>query len=120
MNKRFDGVYFGLQGILTNTLGRQVKIFDNSRENDNVRILEQFELNRNDNDRSLKIVLRFNDASSLILNRVVAATIDWGYLQKRTQPLIWLCDDKRNSIYKVFFDVRNTVISPIERETNYA
>jgi hypothetical protein len=111
MNRRLEGVYFGLQNILTNTMGRQVKFFDNDQENE--RILEQFEINKNDNDRSLQIALNFNDASSLILNRVVAATIDWGYVQKRTKPLVWLYEDKKDSIYKILFDVKNTQISSI-------
>lgn len=107
MDKQFEGVYFGLQEILTNTVGRQVKVFDNNHENENAKILEQFELNKNDHSRSLQIVLNFNDASSLVLSRVVAVTIDWGYLQKRTKPLVWLYEDKRDSIYKILFDVKN-------------
>lgn len=36
---------------------------------------------------------------------VVAVTIDWGYLQKRRMPLIWLYEDKSDSIYKILFGV---------------
>lgn len=106
MNTRFEGVYLGLQEILNNTLGRQVKVFDSNRENEDTRILEQFELNKNDNDRSLQVALGFKDASSLILGSIVAATIDWGYFQKRTKPLVWLYEDKQDFIYKILFDVK--------------
>ncbi|SMC45239.1 hypothetical protein [Sporomusa malonica] len=108
MNNRFDGVYSSLQEILKNTVGRQVKVFDNLQENDDTRILEQFELNKNDNSRSLQVALRFNDSSSRTFNRVVAVTIDWGYLQKRTKPLIWLYEDKKQGyFYKILFDVKH-------------
>jgi hypothetical protein len=107
MNKRFEGVYFGLQKILNNTLGRQVKVFSTNRENEDTRILELFELNKNDNECSLQVELNFSDASSLTLSSVVVATIDWGYLQKRSKPLVWLYEDKQGSIYKILFDVKN-------------
>ena len=108
MNKRFDSVYSSLQEILNNTLGRKVKVFGNLQENDDTRILEQFELKKNDNNRSLQVALRFNDSSSRTFNRVAAATIDWGYLLKRTKPLVWLYDDKENgACYKILFDVKD-------------
>ncbi|WP_176772665.1 hypothetical protein [Sporomusa acidovorans] len=108
MNDRFDGVYSSLQEILKNTLGRQVKIFGNLQENDDTRILEQFELNKNQANRTLQVALRFNDSSCRTFDRVVAATIDWGYLLKRTTPLVWLYEDeKHGSIYKILFDVRH-------------
>jgi len=107
MNNRFDGVYSSLQEILKNTLGRQVKVFGNLQENDDTRILEQFELKKNDNNRSLQVALRFNDSSSRTFTRIAAATIDWGYLLKRTKPLVWLYEDnKHGSFYKILFDVK--------------
>ncbi|MBP2644230.1 MAG: hypothetical protein H6Q67_2117 [Firmicutes bacterium] len=107
MNSRFDGVYSNLQTILKNTLGRQVKVYGNLQESDDTRILEQFELKKNDNNRTMQVALRFNDSSSRTFNRVVAATIDWGYLLKRTKPLVWLYDDKKQgSSCKILFDVK--------------
>ena len=107
MNSRFDGVYSNLQTILKNTLGRQVKVFGNLQESDDTRILEQFELKKNDNNRTMQVALRFNDSSSRTFNRVVAATIDWGYLLKRTKPLVWLYDDKKQGAScKILFDVK--------------
>lgn len=108
MDDRLDNVYFSLQEILRNTIGRQVKVFDNLQENDDTRILEEFELSKNDNSRSLQVELRFKDASSRIFHKVAALTIDWGYLQKRTKPLIWLYEDKKQgSFYKILFDVKH-------------
>jgi hypothetical protein len=108
MDNRFNGVYSSLQEILENTLGRQVKVFGTLQENDDVRILEEFALEKNENNRSLQVALRFSDSSSRTFNKVVAATIDWGYLQKRTQPLVWLYEDKEyGSFCKILFDVRH-------------
>lgn len=108
MNNRFDSVYYSLQAILKNTLGRQVKVFGNLQENDDTRILEQFEIVKNDNNRSLQVALRFNDSSMRTFNRIVAATIDWGYLLKRTKPLVWLYEDQQDgSFYKILFDVKH-------------
>ena len=107
MNNRFDGVYSSLQEILNNTIGRQVKVFGNLQENDDNRILEQFELKKDDNNRSLQVALHFNDSSSRTFNRVTAAEIDWGYLLKRTKPLVWLYEDKPGFLYKISFDVKD-------------
>ncbi|MDF2571910.1 MAG: hypothetical protein K0R55_3514 [Sporomusa sp.] len=108
MNNRFDGVYSSLQEILKDTLGRQVKFFSNLQENDDTRTLEQFEIKKDDNSRSLQVALRFNDSSSCIFNSVVAVTIDWGFLRKRTKPLVWLYEDqKQGSFYKILFDVKH-------------
>lgn len=113
MNKRFEGVYAGLQEILHNTLGRQVKFFDSDQDSEDTRILKQFSLNKNDNDRSLQVALIFSDASRLTLSSVVAATIDWGYLRKRTKPLVWLYEDKQEFIYKILFDVKKAKASSV-------
>lgn len=108
MDNRFDGVYSSLQEILENTLGRQVKVFGTLQENDDVRILEEFALEKNENNRSLQVALRFSDSSCRTFSKVVAATIDWGYLQKRTQPLVWLYEDEEyGSFYKILFDVKH-------------
>ncbi|WP_371371062.1 hypothetical protein [Sporomusa aerivorans] len=111
MNKRFEGVYFGLQEILNNSLGRHVEFFDANLQNEEPKILEQFVLNKNENDCSMTVALSFSDASRLTLSKVVAATIDWGYLRKRTKPLVWLYEEKQDYIYKILFDVKNGVIS---------
>jgi hypothetical protein len=100
-----DEVYFSLQEILRKTLGRQVKFFGNLYAYDDTRVLKQFELKKDDDSRSLYIKFQFNDYSSRIFNTVVAVTIDWGYLQKREMPLVWLYEDKSDSIYKVLFGV---------------
>lgn len=107
MNNRFNAVYFGLKEILQNTLGRQVKVFGNLQEREEVRILEQFELVKDDNKRLLKISLRFKDSSSKSFDRIASATIDWGYRIKRTKPLVWLYDEGNpDDIYKIWFDVK--------------
>jgi hypothetical protein len=108
MNKQFDGVYSNLQEILKNTLGRQVKVFGDLQENDDTRILEQFQLKKNDNNHSLQLVLQFNDSCSRTFTKVAAATIDWGYLLKRTKPLVWLYEDNPPGyFYKILFDVKD-------------
>lgn len=108
MNNRFNGVYCNLQEILRNTLGRKVIVLGNLQESEDTRILEQFELKKDDTNRSLQVELRFNDSSCRSFNKVVAATIDWGYLTKRTKPLVWLYEDERpGSIYKILFDVKH-------------
>ncbi|WP_371381299.1 hypothetical protein [Sporomusa aerivorans] len=107
MNNRFDGVYSSLQEILNNTLGRPVKVFGNLQENDDTKILEEFELRKNETSQSLQVALHFDDSSCRTFNRVVAATIDWGYLQKRTKPIVWLCEDSNDGFYKILFDVKH-------------
>jgi hypothetical protein len=107
MNERFNGVYSGLQKILENTLGRQVQVFGKLREHDDTRILEQYELKKDDNSRSLQVALRFKDSSCCHFEKIVAATIDWGYLQKRVSPLVWLYDDgETGASYRILFDVK--------------
>ena len=74
---------------------------------DDTRVLEEYELVKNEMTRSLQVILHFNDSSSRIFEPVVAATIDWGYLLKRTKPLVWLYEDnKQGSFYKILFDVK--------------
>lgn len=108
MNERFDGVYSSLQEILENTLGRQVQLFGKLQEHEDTRILEQYELRKDDSSRSLQVALRFKDSSCCQFERVVAATIDWGYLQKRVTPLVWLYNDGEiGASYRILFDVKH-------------
>lgn len=92
-------------GYTQEHLGAQVKFFGSLYVPDDIKVLEKFEVKKADDKKSLQLKLQFNDYSSRIFNPVVAVTIDWGYLQKRRKPLIWLYEDKNDSIYKILFDV---------------
>lgn len=108
MSERFDGVYSSLQEILKNTLGRQVQVFGKLQEHDDTRILEQYDLKKDDSNRSLQVELQFKDSSCCHFERVVAATIDWGYLQKRVTPLVWLYNDgEMGASYRILFDMKH-------------
>lgn len=108
MSERFDGVYSGLQEILENTIGRQVQVFSKLQERDDTKILEHYELKKDDISRSLQVALQFRDSSCCHFERIVAATIDWGYLQKRVTPLVWLYNDGEiGASYRILFDVKN-------------
>lgn len=108
MDDRFDGVYLGLREILDNTLGRQVKVFGKLQELDDTKILENYELKKDDSSRSLRVELRFKDSSCCNFDRVVAAAIDWGFVEKRVAPLVWLCEEAQSgSFNKLLFDVKH-------------
>lgn len=108
MQDRYDTLLTNFQGILDETVGRQVKMFGDLKEKDEVRVLNQYDLVKMENDRSFKVALYFTDSSSLVFEKVVAATIDWGFPKKRTQPLVWLCQDRGPSSFsKMQFDVKH-------------
>ena len=100
-----DKVYVSLQEILRKTLGRRVNFFGTLHSHDNTKVLKQFKVKKDSVRRSLHIELQFDDYSSRVFDTVVAVTIDWGYLQKRRMPLIWLYEDTSAVIYKISFDV---------------
>ena len=101
-------VYSDLQEILEETVGREVKMFAESREHDDVRVLNRYDLTRLENGKCFKVSLYFEDSSSRTFEKVVAATVDWRSAEKTNSPIVWLCEKVgTGSFSKILFDTRH-------------
>lgn len=108
LTSKFEVVYSDLQEILEETLGRQVKMFAENKEKDDIRVLHRYDLARLENGKRFKVSLYFEDASIRVFEEVVAATIDWRSADKKSNPIVWFCERPgTGSFSKLLFDIQH-------------
>lgn len=97
--------FLEVKKILQKTINREVKMYGDCHENDQVKILKDFNIDLDKSGASFKLNLLFEDNSKRVFEEIEDVQIDWGYACGRNKPIIWFKEIKmKEPHYKIVFD----------------